>query len=166
MSDKDATERARIERARSAAAAVADPELTFLTLADLGILRDVTVAADGAVEVAISPTYLGCPATDVISEDVAAALAQAQVGTARVVRALAPPWSTDWITPAGRAKLIEHGIAPPGAPRAGLFAVDVAACPRCGSEDARKVADFSSTPCKAQFVCRACGEPFEQFKCL
>lgn len=156
----------RLELARSVAGDVPDPELTFLSLRDLGVVRDVRVGKDGAVEVLLSPTWLGCPATDAIADDVARALADAGVGPARVVRALAPAWTTDCLSAAALVKLREHGIAPPPAlPGVGGLPVS-ALCPRCGAADARKVSEFSSTPCKAQYVCRRCREPFEQFKCL
>lgn len=145
------------QRAEAAAAAVPDPELPFLTIAELGILREVAVR-DGAVEVAITPTYIGCPATSVIAADVAAALARAGIEGARVRTVLAPAWSTDWITEAARAKLAEAGIAPPEA--------TPPVCPRCGSRETECLSAFGSTPCKALHRCRACREPFEAFKCL
>jgi ring-1,2-phenylacetyl-CoA epoxidase subunit PaaD len=146
-------------RAWEAAASVADPELPALTIADLGVLRDVTVARDGTVEVAITPTYSGCPAMAVIAQDVEQALAAAGIPGARVHLVLAPAWTTDWLSEAGRRKLRAEGIAPPapgGAP---------AACPRCGATDTERLAEFGSTACKALWRCRACREPFDHFKC-
>lgn len=142
-----------------AAAAVPDPEIPVLTIADLGVLRDVTVAADGSVEVTITPTYCGCPAMAVIAADVRAALARAGLARAQVRTVLSPAWTTDWMSEDGRRKLREYGIAPPvrGAP--------ATTCPRCGSDDTERLAEFGSTPCKALWRCRACREPFDQFKC-
>lgn len=160
----------RLAAARAAASDVRDPELPFLTLVDMGILRDVRLGADGVIEAVITPTYSGCPAMDVIRLDVEVALAAAGVGPARVVNVLSPAWTTDWISDAGREKLRENGIAPPartaGLGKRALFADEVVACPRCGSRDTRKVSDFSSTACKAHWACRQCLEPFEHFKCI
>lgn len=160
----------RLAAARAAASDVRDPELPFLTLVDMGILRDVRLGGDGVIEAVITPTYSGCPAMDVIRLDVEVALAAAGVGPARVVNVLSPAWTTDWISDAGREKLKENGIAPParmaGLGKRALFADEVVACPRCESRDTRKVSDFSSTACKAHWACRQCLEPFEHFKCI
>jgi len=145
-------------RAEAAAAAVPDPEIPVLTIADLGILRGVTLGEDGRVEVAITPTYSGCPATAAIACEVAAALARAGIPDARVRTVLAPAWTTDWISAEGRRKLREYGIAPP-APEAELR------CPLCGAAEVERIAEFGSTPCKSLWRCRACREPFERFKC-
>jgi len=154
------------QRAWEAAAAVVDPEIPVLTIADLGVLREVTVTADG-VEVAITPTYTGCPAMQMIVLDIELALERAGIGPARVKTVLSPAWTTDWMTEAGRRKLAEYGIAPP--PRAGsrraLFGEQHAACPRCGSNDTETISEFGSTACKSLLRCRACREPFELFKC-
>jgi ring-1,2-phenylacetyl-CoA epoxidase subunit PaaD len=147
-----------LARAREAAAAVPDPEIPILTIADLGILRDVTVSEDGAIEVAITPTYSGCPAMNVIAHDVRVALARAGFSAARIRTVLAPAWTTDWLSEEGRRKLRDWGIAPP-TPR------EPVACPRCGSSDTERIAEFGSTPCKALWRCRACREPFDHFKC-
>jgi ring-1,2-phenylacetyl-CoA epoxidase subunit PaaD len=155
------------ERAWAAAAAVLDPEVPVLTIADLGVLRGVEVAADGAVEVAITPTYSGCPAMDMIALEVELALEKAGI-PGRVRTVLSPAWTTDWMTKEGRRKLHEYGIAPPApkASRRALFGVEGVACPRCGSEDTEQLAAFGSTACKALWRCRACREPFDEFKCL
>ena len=154
------------ERADAVAGAVPDPELPFLTIAELGILRGVTVR-DGIVEVAITPTYTGCVATQVIAADVAAALVKAGIQGARVRTVLAPAWTTAWLTEGARAKLLEAGIAPPGfVVRDGLFDTAAIACPHCGSQETERLSAFGSTPCKALYRCRACREPFEAFKCL
>jgi ring-1,2-phenylacetyl-CoA epoxidase subunit PaaD len=152
------------------AGSVVDPEIRAVTIADLGILRDVAVDGD-RVTVTITPTYAGCPAMDVIRTDIRRALAAAGYAEVDVVTALAPAWSTDWITPAGRAKLAAEGIAPPGpAPRTGPVPVRLSsrppvACPRCGSADTEELSRFGSTACKALWRCRACAEPFDLFKC-
>jgi ring-1,2-phenylacetyl-CoA epoxidase subunit PaaD len=155
------------QRAHAAAATVCDPEIPVLTIADLGVLRDVTVE-DGRVEVAITPTYSGCPAMDVIGIEVQTALARAGIPDARVRLVLSPAWTTDWMTEAGKAKLTAYGIAPPAnkASRRALFGEETVACPHCGSAATEKVSEFGSTACKALWRCRACREPFDYFKCI
>jgi len=148
----------RLARARAAAASVPDPEIPALTIAELGMLHDVTLAGD-RVEVAITPSYLGCPATVPIAQDVAAALARAGFADARVRTVLAPAWSSDRITAEGLRKLAENGIAPPDRARR------QPACPRCGSGETEQISAFGATPCKALHRCLACREPFEAFKC-
>ncbi|MGK9232818.1 phenylacetate-CoA oxygenase subunit PaaJ [Inquilinus limosus] len=154
------------QRAWNAAAAVADPELPVLTIADLGILRDVTVQ-DGRVEVAITPTYSGCPAMSAIALEVGLALERAGIGGARVRTVLSPAWTTAWLTPEGRRKLAEFGIAPPqdGAGRRALFGADTVPCPHCGSTRTERLSEFGSTACKALWRCTDCREPFDYFKC-
>lgn len=162
---------ALVERARAAAAAVPDPEIPVLTIADLGVLRGVA-RRGGRVVVTLTPTYTGCPATLAIRLDVEAALAAAGVVDAVVETVLAPAWTTDDITEAGRAKLAAYGIAPPPrrSGRAGrgalLFADTEVTCPRCGSAATTRISEFGSTPCKALWRCEACREPFDAFKCL
>ena len=153
-------------RAWEAAAAVPDPEVPCVTVADLGILRSVSVR-DGTATARLTPTYSGCPAVLAIELAVEAALREAGFG-ARIERVMSPPWTTDWITADGREKLRAYGIAPPvrAAGKRALFADDVVACPRCASEDTEKLSEFGSTACKAQWRCRACLEPFDYFKCL
>jgi ring-1,2-phenylacetyl-CoA epoxidase subunit PaaD len=153
----------------AAARAVADPEIPVLTLGDLGVIRDLRVADDGAVEVDITPTYTGCPATEVIAADVQAALRQAGADPVRVHTVLFPPWTTDWMSDAGRSKLREFGIAPPEPAARAASAVQLmlsARCPRCGSTDTREVSRFGSTPCKSLWTCRSCAEPFDSFKAI
>ncbi len=154
------------DRAWAAAATVVDPELPALTIADLGVLRDVSVA-DGAVEVAITPTYSGCPAMQVIALDIVTALDRAGIPGARVRTVLSPAWTTAWLTAEARRKLMADGIAPPaeGEGRAALFGALAPTCPRCGSADTQRLAEFGSTACKALWHCTACGEPFDHFKC-
>ena len=158
--------------ARAVAAAVVDPEMPMLTLDDLGVLRDVRAAGD-AVTVTITPTSSGCPALDAIRDDLRTALADAGYARVEVRTVLSPPWSTDWISDAGRTKLAEHGIAPPGriGPRAAgpipLTLNRPAArvpCPRCGSYATEELSRFGPTACTALHRCSACREPFEHVK--
>jgi ring-1,2-phenylacetyl-CoA epoxidase subunit PaaD len=148
------------------AAAVPDPEVPVLTIEDLGVLRDVSI--DGArVVVTITPTYSGCPAMDAIRDDIVLALTEAGFVDVDVRVVLAPAWTTDWMSEAGKEKLRAFGIAPPGgrAAHAGPIRLRLGVrCPRCGSPDTREVARFGSTSCKALYECRACLEPFDHFK--
>jgi len=155
-----------VAAARSAAAAVLDPEVPVLTIADLGVLRDVTVEADGTVVVTITPTYSGCPAMDTIRTDVAEAVRRAGFPAVEVRTALAPAWTTDWMTEAGREALAAYGIAPPPAARAtGPVPVALSVrCPQCGSARTRELSRFGSTACKSMWVCAVCREPFDHFK--
>ncbi|WP_343216374.1 1,2-phenylacetyl-CoA epoxidase subunit PaaD [Inquilinus limosus] len=154
------------QRAWEAAAAVVDPELPVLTIADLGVLRDVTVR-DGRVEVAITPTYSGCPAMSVIALEIGLALERAGIGGARVRTVLSPAWTTAWLTPDGRRKLAAYGVAPPqdGAGRRALFGAETVPCPLCGSVHTERLSEFGSTSCKALWRCTDCREPFDYFKC-
>jgi ring-1,2-phenylacetyl-CoA epoxidase subunit PaaD len=156
-----------LARATVALDTVGDPELPFLTIRDIGILRDVRLDGE-TVEVVITPTYSGCPAMDVIAIEIAAALAKAGIGDHRITRVLSPAWTTDWLTPEARDKLAANGIAPPAraAGKRALFAADEVRCPRCGSDATEQVSAFGSTACKAHYRCTACHEPFEYFKCL
>ena len=155
------------EAAWEAAAAVPDPEVPCVTVADLGILRWVRLE-DGVAVAGVTPTYSGCPAVLAIELAIEAALRDAGFG-ARIERVLTPPWTTDWITEEGREKLREYGIAPPvkssGSIRS-LFGEVTVACPKCGSTDTEKLSEFGSTACKAHYRCRACAEPFDYFKCI
>lgn len=159
-----------VAAARAAAASVVDPEIPVLTIDDLGILRDVNVAEDGRVEVTLTPTYSGCPATDVIRAEVERALTAHGFDDAVVRTVLAPAWTTDWITDEGRRKLEAFGIAPPGKRCGGgagpAAAVDLVRCPLCGSADTRLQSRFGSTACKSLRVCNRCREPFDHFKAL
>ncbi len=162
---------ARLQAAWRALAAVPDPELPALTLADLGIVRVVDLRADGVLDVGLSPTYTGCPATDHIAELARHALAAAAVGEFTVRHVLAPAWSSDWITAEGRRKLDAYGIVPPVAAAAASSwrsaGVSLAvACPRCRSARTEAISEFGSTPCKALHRCLDCLEPFERFKCI
>lgn len=167
VADKLATDRDDTDllRARSIAAAVPDPEIPVLTLADLGVIRNVS-RTGGRILVELTPTYTGCPATAAIMLSVEAALAEASIPNAVVRSVLSPAWTTDDITAEGRAKLKAYGIAPPGrGSPAMLFADEEVACPRCGSTHTTRVSEFGSTPCKAHWRCDACREPFDYFKC-
>ena len=145
------------------AASVPDPELPMVTVADLGILRDVRQDGD-TVTVIITPTYSGCPALREIGADLRRRLARAGYQRVDVRVELAPAWTTDWITAEGRRKLAAAGIAPPGG-RDGSVLVPLAIrCPNCGSADTSQLARFSATACKALYRCRACLEPFEHIK--
>jgi ring-1,2-phenylacetyl-CoA epoxidase subunit PaaD len=155
-----------LDRAREAAASVTDPELPPLTIADLGILRDVRMEGD-SVEVLITPTFTGCPAMREIGADITAAVRAAGFETVRVRTVLTPAWTTDFLTEEAHGKLRALGIAPPdktGGPEA-LFAVRARECPRCGSAETVRISAFGSTACKALHRCRACREPFEAFRC-
>ena len=160
----------RVSLAWEALASVDDPELPALSIVDLGLIRGVEPRPDGTLEIALSPTYVGCPATEVIRRDVERALENAGVGRFAVRQVLSPPWSSDWISTAGRRKLENYGIVPPE--RAASSMRDVmrmnrpVSCPRCHSSDTETLSEFGSTPCKALHRCRACLEPFEYFKCL
>ncbi len=134
---------------------VADPEIPVISVVELGIVRDVT-----SERVRITPTYTGCPATQVIERDIRDALDAAGYRHVAIETVLAPPWTTEWISAAGRAKLLAYGIAPPVV--AGERAVH---CPQCGSSHTEEISRFGSTPCKALWRCRACAEPFDLFKC-
>lgn len=160
-----------IDKARKIAASVPDPELPFLTLEDLGILRDV-VLENNVVVAKLTPTYIGCPAVAVIEQDVQRALNDAGF-SARILRVESPAWSTSWITEKGLEKLKSNGIAPPEPTLANtlnsdsikLFAARTVVCPRCASTQTEKLSEFGSTPCKAQYRCTSCFEPFDHFKC-
>jgi ring-1,2-phenylacetyl-CoA epoxidase subunit PaaD len=143
--------------AREVVGAVEDPELPGLTIEDLGILRGVELTEDSEVVVYLTPTYLGCPAVEMIEQEVREALRRAGWAKVTLRRQLGPPWGSAEVNAEGRRKLAEIGVAPPSTP---------VCCPRCGSTEAELASPFSSTPCKALYRCRACEEPFERFKPL
>jgi ring-1,2-phenylacetyl-CoA epoxidase subunit PaaD len=162
----------RVAAAWRVLAGVPDPEVPAVSVCDLGIVRDVIEHDDG-LEIVLTPTYSGCPATEVIAQDILQAIDTAGLGPARATLRRAPAWTTDWISAAGRAKLLAYGIVPPGpatsaevplrfVPRAPK--VEALACPRCGSHHTERLAAFGSTACKATWRCLACKEPFEHFK--
>ena len=155
-------------------AAIPDPEIPVISIVELGIVRDVEWRGEELV-VTVTPTYSGCPATEVIAADIERAIAAGGFARHRVETRLAPPWTTDWIAPAAREKLARYGIAPPGCATGGenrvidtralrRTATTPVSCPRCGSMDTRELSRFGSTPCKAQYRCEACLEPFDYFK--
>ncbi len=163
--------------ARAAAAAVVDPELRVVTIEELGILRDVIQdPGSGAVTVTITPTYSGCPAMDAIRDDLKAAFRAAGYPSVHVDLVLAPAWTTDWMSEAGKAKLREYGIAPPSGRAAagglghtsrGPVRLSLAVkCPQCSSLNTKELTRFGSTSCKALYVCQDCKEPFDYFKVL
>lgn len=155
--------------------AVVDPELRVVTIGELGMVRDVSTV-DGRVTVTITPTYAGCPAMDAIRADITRALAGAGHPGAVVRTELSPAWTTDWITPEGRAHLAAAGIAPPSrvgpvAPGPVVLGLPggrggAPACPRCGAAETEELSRFGAAPCRALWRCRACGEPFDAVKPL
>ena len=154
-------------RAAAAAGAVLDPEVPVLTIADLGVLRDVTVDAAGRVVVTVTPTYSGCPAMDVIRHDVQDAVHAAGFADVEVRTVLSPPWTTDWMTDEGRRALAGYGIAPPQRriSTSGPILVSLSVrCPQCDSPDTRELSRFGSTACKSMWACNSCLEPFDHFK--
>jgi ring-1,2-phenylacetyl-CoA epoxidase subunit PaaD len=174
--DADAAGVTRIAAAWAALDEVPDPEVPVLSVVDLGIVRKVATTPEGVLEVVLTPTYSGCPATEVIAASVQDALQAAGLGPVQLEQRLAPAWTTDWMSAAGREKLRAYGIAPPGA--CGAVADERAQgvveririrpravpCPRCGSANTERLAAFGSTACKALHRCLACGEPFDHFK--
>lgn len=159
-----------LARAWDVVRAVPDPEIPVLSVVDLGIVRSLDVAADGTLRVGVSPTYSGCPATEVIRGSLVSALREAGFERVHAFDVLSPPWTSDWITAEGREKLREYGIAPPAtsvaSPRAVLRGDLPIACPRCSSLATERISEFGSTPCKALYRCTACLEPFDYFKCI
>ncbi len=161
----------RVEHAWRVLQDVLDPEVPAISVTDLGIVRDV-IARDDGLEVVVTPTYSGCPATEVIAQAITDAIVAAGLGPARVTQRRAPAWTTDWITPAGREKLRAYGIAPPGScaseATANVSPIRLMArnvdCPRCGSHQTERLSAFGSTACKSLYRCIACREPFEYFK--
>lgn len=162
------------ERALAIASAVPDPELPMLTLADLGVLRNVEVDESGVVTAVITPTYSGCPAIAEMRADVYRRLQEAGYRDVSIRTQLDPAWTTDWITPAGRSKLAEHGIVPPRPTQRSTTSGPVPVtlsmtrpaltCPQCGSTDTEQTSPFAATACRALWRCRACREPFEYVK--
>jgi ring-1,2-phenylacetyl-CoA epoxidase subunit PaaD len=160
------------QKAWDIAATVVDPEIPVLSIEDLGILRNVEVGESGKVTVTITPTYSGCPAMDAIRDDLKTAFAKEGYTDVEVDLVLAPAWSTDWMTEAGKQKLQEYGIAPPtgkshAARHAGPIRLTMAVkCPQCSSLNTKELTRFGSTSCKALYVCQDCKEPFDYFKVL
>ncbi|ACP26373.1 phenylacetic acid degradation protein PaaJ [Sinorhizobium fredii NGR234] len=158
-------------------AQVPDPEIPVVSVTDLGIVRDVAWDGDTLV-VTVTPTYSGCPATTAINLDIEQALNDKGIESVRLERRLSPAWTTDWISTEARRKLNAYGIAPPidGTAADGRLLKRIerlssgsnltVACPRCGSTRTEKISQFGSTPCKANYRCRDCLEPFDYFKCI
>ncbi len=148
---------------------VPDPEIPILSVIELGVVRYVRDEHERGIAVGVSPTYTGCPATEVIQSSIKQHLQQAGFEKVRVDSVLAPPWTSDWLTDSAREKLREYGIAPPAdsvaSPRH-LWGDPMIHCPRCSSEKTERVSEFASTPCKASYRCTSCLEPFEYFKCI
>ena len=148
-------------------ASVLDPEVPALSVVDLGIVREVSAGEGGALEIVLTPTYSGCPATEAIEADIRTALELAGLGPLVISQRLAPAWTTDWISEDGRRKLADYGIAPP-CTRAGHAVMHVLArnvpCPRCQSVRTERLSAFGSTACKSMHRCLDCREPFEHFK--
>ena len=160
--------RPSLDMVRGWLAEIPDPEIPAVSLVDLGIVRGVDYEEDRLV-VTVTPTYSGCPATSVIALDIEAELLRRGARNVSVRQKLSPAWTTDWISAEGRRKLEEYGIAPPSgtsATCAGLMSRQHASCPRCGSANTEMLAARGSTPCKAQFRCRECLEPFDYFKVI
>ncbi|SEI70921.1 ring-1,2-phenylacetyl-CoA epoxidase subunit PaaD [Allopseudospirillum japonicum] len=149
-------------------AQVADPEVPVVSVVDLGIVRELVWAKE-VLQVYITPTYSGCPATELIESEIKLALMQAGIAQVSMHQRISPAWTTDWITAQGRAKLKAYGIAPPegSASKAALFGqVQEVTCPHCNSQNTQRISDFGSTACKSLYKCNACLEPFEYFKCI
>lgn len=138
---------------------VPDPEIPVISLVDLGIIRDVAWQ-DEVLEVTVTPTYSGCPATRIINQDIESTLRNHGVEHIVLKRQLSPAWTTDWLSDSGKSKLVAYGIAPP------QTAGRPSTCPRCKSTAVEKISQFGSTPCKAQWRCTDCLEPFDYFKCI
>jgi ring-1,2-phenylacetyl-CoA epoxidase subunit PaaD len=165
-------EATRVERAWAVLDAVPDPEVPAISVRELGIVREV-LDHGASLEVVLTPTYSGCPATEVIERSVCEAIDAAGLGPARVTMRRAPAWTTDWISADGKRKLREYGIAPPGPTADGTAPIRIVGrraaavpCPRCGSAHTERLSAFGSTACKALWRCIACKEPFEHFKSL
>lgn len=151
-----------IDEVREAVAQVPDPEVPVLTIEDLGVLRDIRIDGE-TVTVVVTPTYSGCPAMDVIRAEIGSTLAGLGVSSYEIETVLAPAWTTDWMTDAGKRKLEEFGIAPPTGRGPVMVALSVR-CPQCGSPDTTELSRFGSTACKSLWRCNACREPFDHFK--
>jgi len=151
-----------LEQARAKLATVPDPEIPAVSLVELGIVRDLRATETG-LEVVLTPTYSGCPATELIADDVRAALSE--FGTVTITMQRSPAWTTDWISAAGRTKLQQYGIVPPQcSAEQAIRVVPRLRCPRCRGSETEQLSRFGSTACKSTWRCIACGEPFEYFK--
>lgn len=148
---------------------VKDPEIPVLSVVDLGVVRDIAIDENG-LKVTITPTYSGCPAMEVIENEVRQALVDAGFDSVQVITALHPAWTTDWMSESGKKKLLEYGISPPAHSTADKSALTgkpkEVMCPNCRSYNTRLQSQFGSTPCKSLYVCNECREPFDHFKCI
>ncbi|GMQ86556.1 MAG: phenylacetate-CoA oxygenase subunit PaaJ [Acidimicrobiia bacterium] len=147
-----------LQRIEDLLAGVVDPEIPVLSIGDLGVLRNVSVAGDGSVTVTITPTYSGCPALGVIEEDIVSVLEAAGYERVAVDTVFSPAWTTDWMNDDARRRLNDYGIAPPGP--------EPVLCPQCSAPETTVVSPFGSTACKALMVCNECQEPFDHFKAI
>ncbi len=152
---------------RGVLSGVADPEIPEISIVDLGIVRKVENAR-GGWRITVTPTYSGCPAFDVICGDIVSALNRAGYAPVEVVRALSPPWSSDWLSGKAKKTLLRLGISPPG-PASEIkpvlfFNLPSPPCPRCGSPQTETTGQFGATACKSLHRCLSCREPFEHFK--
>ena len=154
-----------IDEIRDLLEQVADPEIPVLTIADLGILQDVC-RHEGGIQVVITPTYSGCPAMQTIEHDIVTVLSENGYEDVEVATRISPPWTTDWLSEAGREKLLQYGIVPPAGSADKQSLRMLVACPRCQSAATEEISRFGSTPCKALYRCNDCLEPFDYFKCI
>ena len=168
--DVTAAARPSVDEIRGWLAEVPDPEIPAVSVVDLGIVRDVQWDASGELVVTVTPTYSGCPATELIAAEIARAIRGRGVERVRLDTRLSPAWTTDWISDRGREKLAAYGIVPPGYKVVDASAIlrrrapETVACPRCGSQRTSLTSRFGSTPCKALYRCDDCLEPFDYFK--
>lgn len=168
MSNHAVENTSRLAAAQAAAERVVDPEIPVLTIADMGILRNVSLEGETVV-VTITPTYSGCPAMNMIAMEIQTEMLKAGFPDVVVREVLSPAWTTDWITEEAREKMRGTGIAPPAEAsnsKRALFGETLVTCPKCGAEDTERISEFGTTACKALYRCRACREPFDYFKCI
>lgn len=157
------TEASQVDHVWKLLARVVDPDIPYLTIEDIAILRDIKIAEDGAVTITITPTYSGCPAMAAITSDVLAVLAEGGFHDVDVETVYKPAWTTEWMSDEAKRKLAENRIAPPGSV---LDLVPEILCPLCSSDEIRTVSEFGSTACKSLMACTQCGEPFDYFKAI
>jgi len=152
-----------VDHVRELLSRVVDPDLPFLSIDDIAILRDIAVTDEGHVTVTITPTYSGCPAMGVITEDIVTVLAEGGFDSVAIETVYSPAWTTEWMSDDAKRKLAENRIAPPDSV---LAIVPEVLCPLCSSDTVRTVSEFGSTACKSIMVCTECGEPFDYFKAI
>lgn len=157
------TEASQVEQVRTLLERVVDPDIPYLTIDDIAILRDIVIAQDGTVTVTITPTYSGCPALGMIASDIISVLAEGGFEEVTVDTVYKPAWTTEWMSEEAKKKLAQNRIAPPGS----VFdIVPEILCPLCSSDEIRTVSNFGSTACKSLMACTRCGEPFDYFKAI